>query len=64
MKENGLKVKHMVKVNTHSLRVHITKVSGRMINKMDMELKFGQMNQNLKVILKMVRSVERVNLIG
>ena len=34
---------------------------GEMINKMDLELKHGQMALNLKAFIQMVKNMERVN---
>ena len=40
------------------------KVIGKRIFNMDMVLKDGQMAQNMKVFIKMVKSMEKENILG
>jgi len=63
IKANGKIIKHTARVFSVTLKDHCMKVNGRMINKMEKELKPGTSElSNMKVSLKEARRLEKVNL--
>jgi hypothetical protein len=58
MKASGSMIKHMVMGHTNMLMVQLTLANGLKISNMEKELKNGQMEQNMKGTIKMVKSME------
>ena len=57
-------IDYMAMVNYLILMDLHIKETGKMINKMDMELNHGLINRNIKEISKMVRKTEKDDLFG
>ena len=58
MKASGSMIKHMVMGHINMLMVKLMLVNGLKISNMEKELKNGQMEQNMKGTIKMVKSME------
>ena len=60
MKENGVKTKQMVEVNSGMLMVIFTKENGRKTRLMDMEFIFTSMVLNMKATGRMIFKMDKV----